>query len=191
MKKLSKFGIIAVFSLVAAFAVAQDSVDLRADKAQEFTNDFVRCQVAIDVTTARATEAGAFIIEGWIYPDGFLNEDPFSGINADGGPEFPEAVIGRWICKGWPVLPREDAAGTAATTTQIYEFGEAGNNMIITEGHEVGVPLFPNTRAIVGTTGIFANNRGAQLQAIIGQNASGGANLQVVFRQKTVINIKN
>jgi len=39
-----------------------------------------------------------FITEGYIYPAGTLTGP--NGANPDGSPEFPNRVIGRWVCRG-------------------------------------------------------------------------------------------
>lgn len=42
-----------------------------------------------------------FITEGYLYPVGTLNGS--NGVNPDGSPEFPNKVIGHWVCRGWHV----------------------------------------------------------------------------------------
>jgi hypothetical protein len=41
----------------------------------------------------------SFITHGYIYPAGTLSES--NGVNADGSPEFPDQVLGEWVCRGW------------------------------------------------------------------------------------------
>ena len=41
----------------------------------------------------------AFITRGYIYPAGTLTES--NGTLEDGSPEFPDLVLGEWVCRGW------------------------------------------------------------------------------------------
>lgn len=95
-----------------------------------------------------------FITMGYIYPAGTLDGDR-SGVNPDGSPEFPDQVIGEWICRGWFVGDgAKTASGPMVITTQIYNFGQGyGHTTLVSEGYEladVGVAI---ERAITGGTG--------------------------------------
>mgnify|MGYP001556653181 CR=1 FL=1 len=84
---------------------------------------------------------GSFITEGYIYPEGTLNET--NGVNEDGSPEFPDEVIGRWICRGWHVGQgghTTDAPWTV--TTQIWDLepdSPFGDVTIVTDGYETPI----------------------------------------------------
>jgi hypothetical protein len=120
----------------------------------------------------------SFITRGYIYPAGTLTEG--NGVNPDGSPEFPEKVLGEWICRGWMVGEgMQTTTGAMVITTQLYSFGdEQGSAMLVSDGHEladVGVEI---TRAITGGTGTFIGAGGEARQALLGLNATEGVNLQ-------------
>lgn len=44
----------------------------------------------------------SFVVFGTIYAGGlFAEQGNDSGLNTDGTPEFPDSVVGTWICRGW------------------------------------------------------------------------------------------
>jgi hypothetical protein len=119
----------------------------------------------------------AFITRGYIYPAGTLTES--SGTNADGSPEFPELVLGEWVCRGWFVGDGAHASsGPMVITTQLYNFGGTlGEALLVSDGYEladVGVAI---DRAITGGTGPFLGAAGAATQTFLGFNDSEGVNL--------------
>jgi hypothetical protein len=99
-----------------------------------------------------------FVTEGYIYPAGTLNST--NGVNEDGSPEFPDQVIGRWVCRGWHV-------GEGAKTAKLVD---------------LNVPI---QRAIIGGTGPFAEARGEATQTMIGFNQLNGVNLRFTIRVVT------
>lgn len=111
-----------------------------------------------------------FITLGYLYPAGTL--DGTNGVNPDGTPEFPDKVLGTWICRGWylPGASAEPMAGPVVVTTQTFLFGdETGARTIVSDGierMEVGVPF---QRAITGGTGKkFEFAHGVQTQTFLG-----------------------
>lgn len=123
-----------------------------------------------------------FITEGYIYPYGTL--DGTNGVNADGSPEFPDKVIGRWTCRGWHNGEgAKTVSGPWVITQQLYDFGKRfGRKTISTDGLElvdVGVPI---RRAIIGGTGPYAQARGEAVQTMLGFNQLGGVGLRFVLR---------
>lgn len=135
------------------------------------------------VTEKEVTEDGMpvrstpFSTRGYIYPAGTINGT--NGVLADGTPEFPDQVLGEWICYGWMLMDGE--GGVQIVSTQIFTFeGEAGNGMITThgfEGTEVGAPI---QRTISGGTGDFAQVSG-QTQTLLGMTDQMAVNLNVQF----------
>jgi hypothetical protein len=132
-----------------------------------------------------------FIVEGFIYPEGTLNgtNGVVVSMDEDGNPvvepEFPDLVIGRWICRGWFI---GDGLHTTdepwAISTQLFELdGQFGEVTIVSEGYEIPDDLEANVyRAITGGTGNYAGARGEQVQRTLGLNASQGSNFQIELR---------
>jgi hypothetical protein len=131
-----------------------------------------------------------FIIEGFIYPEGTLDDG--NGVillQDDEGnpvvePEFPDKVIGKWICRGWFV---GDGVHTTdepwAITTQVFAFGDSyGEQTITSEGYELPFSLEAAVyRAITGGTGDYVGASGEQVQSLVGINATQGANFRIEF----------
>ena len=124
-----------------------------------------------------------FVTEGYIYPHGTLtidNDGKVTGVNADGSPEFPHKVIGRWTCRGWHTgKGAKTVTGPWVVTHQVYDFGnQAGQRTLTTDGVElvdVGVAI---KRAITGGTGPYARARGEAVQTMLGFNQLGGVGLR-------------
>jgi hypothetical protein len=119
-----------------------------------------------------------FITRAYIYPAGTLTES--NGVNPDGTPEFPDQVLGEWICRGWFVGDgMRTTTGPMVVTTQIYNFGDGfGKAMIITDGYELAEVGVEIERAVTGGTGPFLGASGVVRQTLLGLNATEGVNLQ-------------
>jgi hypothetical protein len=130
-----------------------------------------------------------FITQGFLYPGGFL--DTRDGVLADGGPAFPDEVIGEWTCRGYFVgQGAQTETGPVVITTQLFDFyvdqgyedhKSSGWRNVVTEGYELidlGVPV---RRTMTGGTGLFAGATGEVEQELIGFNLSEGVNLRVYF----------
>ena len=120
----------------------------------------------------------SFITQGYIYEHGTL--DGSNVVLADGSPEFPDKVIGTWVCRGWLI---GDAAHTESgpwvITTQIYNFGdEYGNATIVSEGYELADINVPIQRAITGGTGEYSTADGQAVQELLGFNGTEGVNVR-------------
>ena len=148
--------------------------------------------VAVAGQTGAQGEEGNFMVVGWLYPEGTLDEG--GGVAEDGSPEFPDLVIGRWICQGWFTPAREAGDGSilGAVTTQSFEMDleTAGGDLIVTYGFELGT-FTTSHRAIIGGTGIYRGLSAVQEQDILGLNASGQPNLRSTIVREAVINFKN
>ena len=126
----------------------------------------------------------SFVTQGYIYPKDTLSGG--NGVNPDGTPEFPDQIIGTWLCYGTFIGDAAHAtSGAWVATTQIYDFGdELGSQTVVTDGYEladVGVPI---KRAITGGTGEYANARGEGQQIFLGLNASEGVNISFELEVK-------
>lgn len=189
-----------LFALLVLVAVAAGGY-AAASFAQEAAAKPKRLEfeVAENVTRFVADEApvfedgmpapgNVFITEGYIYPVGTLNGSNGVIIDAEGNarPEFPDKVIGTWICRGWFISDgAHTAAGPVAITTQTYQFGEAyGNAMIVSDGYESSELHAPIKRAIVGATGEYKQIRGEVTQELLGFNEAMAVNLRFTIAIK-------
>jgi hypothetical protein len=120
----------------------------------------------------------AFVTEGYIFPYGYL--DTQQGVGEDGQPINPEAVIGRWTCRGWFVGDgAKTVTGPWVITTQLYDLGETpGSLTLVTDGLELVDKGVPGARAVSGGTGAYQLARGQALQTLLGHNTSEGVDLR-------------
>lgn len=136
----------------------------------------------------------SFVVTGVIYTPGTLRAPGFenSGLMADGTPEFPGNVLGKWTCRGWFIGDSNDPArggiftptGPFVATTQIYDVSstDAPSTRIVTsDGLELIDLNVPFNRAVTGGAGPFKNARGNVTQAAIGANATGLFNFTFDF----------
>ena len=158
---------------VLKFDVAEDMTRFAFDPDLVFEDD------------GYPAHGSSFVTQGYIYPEGTLQNG--NGVNPDGSAEFPDQVIGTWLCYGTFIGDAAHATtGAWVATTQIYDFGdELGSQTIVTDGYEladVGVPI---KRAITGGTGEYADARGEGEQIFLGFNASEGVNISFELEVKT------
>lgn len=128
-----------------------------------------------------------FVTEGYIYPYGTLtvaDDGSVNGVNADGSPEFPDKVIGRWTCRGWHTGEgAKTVTGPWVVTHQLYDLGDkAGRVTLTTDGVELVDVNVPVQRAIIGGTGPYARARGEAVQTMLGFNQLGGVGPRFVLR---------
>lgn len=135
-----------------------------------------------------------FVTQGYIYPPGTLKRDPktglYNGVNADGTAEFPDKVLGIWICRGW-VFGDEGfniESGPVVVTTQIYDFseitGQFGRITLVTDGTELIDEDVPISRAVTGGTGPYKRARGQVKQTLLGVNGTVGVSLRFQLQAK-------
>lgn len=120
-----------------------------------------------------------FITRGYLYPAGTLTDS--NGVNPDGSPEFPDLVIGEWICQGYMINEAGHATeGVWVFSTQFFQFGNLpGAQTITTTGYELADVGAEIARAITGGSGQYSTARGESTQTLLGLNASEGVNLRV------------
>ncbi len=156
------------------------SQTLEFDMAEDFTRFVFNADIARE--DGFPAHGSAFITQGYLYPVGTLDET--DGINPDGTPEFPDKVIGTWICRGWIYgdIDNEDGLPTAVTT-QIFELSDAyGSQTIITDGFEYMAPGSTFSRAIIGGSGEYRGVRGEQTQEILGINEFMGMSMRFALQ---------
>ena len=133
----------------------------------------------------------SFVVQGVIYPGGTLNNNPNSGLFANGDPEFPNEVIGNWICRGWFIGNSDDPpfggiftpTGPFVATNQIYDLdlNTPGSQMLTSDGIELIDLNTPFSRAITGGTGDRNGATGTVTQTAIGANNTGLFNFTFEF----------
>ena len=142
----------------------------------------------------------SFIVQGTIYPAGTLSMDLNSGLSMDGRAEFPDLVVGKWICRGWFIgdsdgdgfiTPDDDdakggiftPAGKFVATTQIYDLDpdRPGSQTLVSDGVELIDLDTPFRRAVTGGTGRFSRAKGQVVQTAVGINATGLFNFKFDF----------
>ena len=129
-------------------------------------------------------DGSSFITRGYLYPAGTLicdEEGACTGTNADGTPEFPDEVIGEWICQGYMINDAGHASeGVWVFSTQFFQIGdEPGAETVVTQGYELADFGVEIARAITGGSGDYSIARGEGTQTLMGFNASEGVTLQV------------
>lgn len=188
---------LAILAIVAALVVGGGMVFTRMNTTTQDTAEAADAEVEViefdvaedmtrfifdqDVTydDGLPADGSAFITRGYIYESGTLNGS--NGVNPDGSPEFPEKLIGEWICQGYMINDAGHAtSGIWVFSTQFFDLGdEPGSQTIVTQGYEladVGVAI---TRAITGGSGEYKNASGEGAQTLLGLNATEGVNLHV------------
>ncbi len=99
-------------------------------------------------------DGNEFKTEGYLYEHGTLTGNG-DGVNGDGSLQYPEKVIGRWICWGYHVgNGGATKTGAWVITHQLFDFGERfGRRSIVTAGLELVDLNASIQRAITGGTG--------------------------------------
>ncbi len=133
------------------------------------------------------------ITQGLIYPSGTLKDEDGDGVfngvifekDSQTGteivkPEFPDKLLGLWICEG-KVFAQEGfniTSGPTIFTMQLYDFkdvsGDFGKHSFLSTGLElidVGKGI---ERAIMGGTGPFKTARGQITQTFFGTHVTEG-----------------
>ncbi len=119
----------------------------------------------------------SFVTQGYLYPEGTL--DGSNGVNPDGSPEFPDAVIGTWTCYGSFIA---DGAATTdeawVVTSQIFELADG---QIVTQGFELPPGAGDSVRSVTGGTGEYAMVAGESIQTTEGFNPTEGVVATIDF----------
>lgn len=121
----------------------------------------------------------AFVTQGYVYPAGTL-DGGVEGTDPDGGPAFPEKVIGTWTCDGYFVNDgMRTATGAIVITRQVVEFHDG--DLLITHGPELADVDVTVTRAVTGGTGDYADAPRQIRQTLLGMTEGYGVRLQMAF----------
>jgi hypothetical protein len=187
--------------LVALLALAAAAPTAYAGLADRGRTETLAFDVAEDMTRFKfdqdvvfddgmPADGSAFITRGYLYPAGTLTcdaEGACDGVNADGSPQYPDKVIGEWICQGYMINEAAHTkSGVWVFSTQFFQLGtEPGAETVVTQGYEradLGVAI---SRATTGGTGTFKDARGQGEQMMLGLNASEGVALRVQLDVRT------
>lgn len=128
-----------------------------------------------------------FVVEGVIYPDGTLRTRGVTrGLYADGSPEYPNLVMGKWTCYGTFVGQgaRTPAGQASVVTSQIYDLApdRPGEKILMSTGYELEGFNIPFRRVLIGATGVLGLGLGAEVvQEAIGPNETGFPNIHFQF----------
>lgn len=179
--------VLAALALIAAVAApATAALDERRGTerlALDIAEDATRFVFDQDVATAEGMPAAgsAFITHGYLYPAGTLtcSESGCNGVNPDGTPEFPDRVVGAWICEGYFIQDYSpEATGPIVITTQLYQLGVTpGAQTVVTQGYELADLDVMVSRAILGGSGDRQEARGEQRQELLGLNQTMGVTM--------------
>jgi hypothetical protein len=125
-----------------------------------------------------------FVTQGYIYELGTLADG--GGVNPDGSPTHPDAVIGTWICEGFLIGDgARTESGPWVVSTQVFDFGAFdGTDVIVSHGIETPEIGQAVERAIIGGTGEHVGADGAQIQVLESFNDSEGVNLTITLRSE-------
>ena len=131
-----------------------------------------------------------FITRGYLYEAGTLTCDDdgsCNGVNADGSPEFPDQLVGEWICEGYMINDAGHATGGVwVFSTQFFQLGEAsGAQTVVTTGYDLADAGEAISRAVTGGTGAFKDARGESEQTLLGLNATDGVTARVKLSVRT------
>jgi hypothetical protein len=122
-----------------------------------------------------------FLVYGYVYPEGtFAANDLNGGALPEGGPQWPDLVIGEWLCRGF--------VGVDTAVTLQY-FGFENGDKISTDGRE-NAGLDPANRNVVGGSGGYTLIRGEVDQDVVGVNPSMAPNFTMVFQLRPRIDFK-
>lgn len=195
MKRISIIALITgALALIAAIAtpLATAAWSAPAEKIEvmefDVSEDMTRFVFDKDVTFEDGLpgDGSAFITRGYLYQPGTLKGDG-DGVNEDGSPQYPEKLIGEWICSGYMINDAGHATGGVwVFSTQFFQFGTTpGAETIVSQGYELADIGIAISRAITGGTGQYQDARGQGQQTMLGLNATDGVNLRVKLNVRT------
>ncbi|GAB4442899.1 MAG: hypothetical protein OHK0015_42170 [Chloroflexi bacterium OHK40] len=135
-------------------------------------------------------DGSSFITRGYLYAPGTLTCDAdgaCNGVNEDGSPEFPDKLIGEWICSGYMINDAGHAKGGVwVFSTQFFQLSDTpGAETIVSTGYELADLGVAISRAITGGTGDYKDARGQGEQTLLGFNAGQGVTLKVRLDVRT------
>jgi hypothetical protein len=176
---------VAAVGIGAAFAASDDNEN--SDASQPFAFEVAENGTRFAFDEAPVFDDGMpgygnpFVTEGYIYEAGTLADG--GGVNPDGSPTHPDAVIGTWICEGTLIGDgARTETGPWVVSTQVFDFDDFdGDDAVITNGVEISDIGEEVQRAIVGGTGEHVGAVGVQHQVLEAFNDSAGVNLSISF----------
>jgi hypothetical protein len=192
MQRISLIALIAAtLALIAAVGAPivnaglgeRGRIDVREfDVAEDMTRFIFNKDITFE--DGLPADGSNFITRGYLYEAGTLSCDAdgrCNGVNKDGSPEFPDKLIGEWICEGYMINDAGHAkSGVWVFSTQFFQFGDApGAQTIVSTGYELADAGVAISRAITGGTGTYKDARGDGEQTLLGLNVTDGVSLRV------------
>jgi hypothetical protein len=180
---------------IVARALAAPAEDTRGpitvlefDVAEDMTRFIFNKDVVYE--DGMPADGSSFITRGYLYESGTITcdaEGKCNGVNADGSPEFPDKLVGEWICEGYMINDAGHATGGVwVFSTQFFQLGEtSGAETVVTTGYELADAGVAISRAITGGTGAFKDARGDGEQTLLGLNATDGVTARVKLNVRT------
>lgn len=178
-------GGLALLGVGAGVALSAENDDTRAEETFTFevsedANRFVFDEAPV-FDDGLPAYGNPFVTQGYLYEEGTLAAG--GGVNPDGSPTHPEAVIGTWTCEGFLIGDgAHTTEGPWVVSTQVFDFGEFdGFDVVVSHGVETPEIGEDVERAIVGGTGEHAGADGVQVQVLESFNDTEGVNLSVTL----------
>jgi hypothetical protein len=171
----------------AALAARGRTERIEFDVAEDMSRFIFNKDIVFD--DGLPADGSNFITRGYVYPLGTLSCDDngCTGTNPDGSPQYPDQVIGEWICEGYMIGDAAHAtSGKWVFSSQFFEFeAESGTQTLVTQGYELADLNTAISRSITGGTGAYRDARGQSEQTLLGFNASEGVALRVALEVRT------
>lgn len=182
---------ILLFTFFSITIYAQDQVELTFDVSHNAL-DFVwsgPSDAISDPPNLHPDYGASFTTSGYIYPQGtFDTHGNESGILANGDAEFPDLVIGKWMCSGWFTKNAVEAfanGGEFVITAQVFDITDPdyGIGTLTTYGTE-RADFISYNRNLTGGSGAYDGVVGQGSEVLVGFNVTGFQNFTFGFDMK-------
>lgn len=185
-RRTIRLTLVALVAVAAVLGLAGAAVARSQNGSRAFTVEVAENGTAFIFDDAPVDADGlpqagnGFVTQGYLYPEGTL--DGSDGVNPDGSPEFPDAVIGHWTCYGSFINDGAQTTDEAwVVTSQIFELEDG---QIVTQGFELPPGAGEAVRSVTGGTERYANVRGQSVQVTEGFNPTEGVVATISFELK-------
>jgi hypothetical protein len=184
---LALIAVLAVPAVSAAISERGRTDIVEFDVAEDMSRFIFNQDIAFE--DGLPADGSNFITRGYLYPKGTISCDDngCTGTNADGSPQYPDKVLGEWICEGYMINDAGHATGGKwVFSTQFFEWNDgSATQSLVTQGYELADQNVAISRAITGGIGSYKDARGDSEQVMLGLNASEGVALRVKLNART------